>query len=707
MRPRPALASPTRLGLHAALAAMLALALGAADAPGGTAPTPKPSPARPFVSARTGLAPKPVKPTAAAPVAPPAEPARPGARLAPGQPVPPAELEAFVDGAIRDARAADHIAGATVAVVQNGQVVLLKGYGFAGVAPSKPVDPHQTLFRLGSVSKTFTWITVLKAVEAGRMKLDAPMNTYLPQGLKMPDDSFDKPILVKHLMSHTAGLETRDLGRLFEQDPDNIRPLGTFLQRGRPRRVRDPGELSTYSNYGAALAGAAVSAAEGQNFEHLAETEIFQPLGMSHTTFREPYPARDDLPAPMAPDLASGLSTGFHWTGARFKARPFEFASQAAPALSASATADDMARYLTALLNDGKVGETAIYGPQTAHALRTTLQANAPGMNGWAHGFMEYSLPGGFQGFGHDGETLSFNANVTTVPDLGLGVFVATNTDTGARLTQRLPSAIVERFYACPREQLRPGSDILTGRRADYDGLYLTTRRSHHGLEKFVDRLSGVWRVKVGDDGRLTVAQGRRGRSFVPDGAPGHFRAADGDDVLAFAPAAGKARLFYFPSGNGAAERIGWLYRPATLAIAALLTLIASLAVIGGLFQRDLRDFRQARIQILADRTQAVTALVWLLAGAGFTVWAVRTADPAWLMYNWPNPWLIGASWLALVAGLLSLVLIVQLPAVWRGERRLPGWSDWRKLRHSLTVLIYLALTVVLGAWGALEPWAG
>ena len=151
-----------RAGVFAGLAAAASLGVGLASAQG---PAPRPMASSPPTA---GLA-----TTAAG-----------GPRLAPGQPIPPAELEAMVDGMVRQAMTRDHIAGLAVAVVQDGQVILKKGYGFAG--PNRPVDPDRTLFRIGSISKTFTWIAVMKEVEAGRMRLDAPINDYLPKGLQVP-----------------------------------------------------------------------------------------------------------------------------------------------------------------------------------------------------------------------------------------------------------------------------------------------------------------------------------------------------------------------------------------------------------------------------------------------------------------------------------------------------------------------------------------
>ncbi|MEO8813217.1 MAG: serine hydrolase domain-containing protein, partial [Caulobacteraceae bacterium] len=99
-------------------------------------------------------------------------------RLPPDRPIPPLELETFVDGVVSQAMTDDHIAGVTVSIVQDGQVVMKKGYGFAALRPWRPVDPDKTLFRLGSMSEVFTWILVLKEVERGHMRLDAPVNLY-------------------------------------------------------------------------------------------------------------------------------------------------------------------------------------------------------------------------------------------------------------------------------------------------------------------------------------------------------------------------------------------------------------------------------------------------------------------------------------------------------------------------------------------------
>src|SRR5206468_1934619 len=226
----------------------------------------------------------------------------------------------------------NHIAGVTVSVVQNGQVVLKKGYGFAGLNPQRAVDPDRTLFRVGSISKTFTWIALMKEVEAGRIRLNQPVNLYLPEKVQVRDQGFDQPVRVANLMDHSAGFEDRALGQLFERNFDRVRPLDLYLRQERPKRVHAPGAVSSYSNYGAALAGEAAAYAAGWPFERLVEDEIINPLGMGHTTFREPHPAKAGLPGPMPAALAADVSDGYRWTPTGFERRDYEFIGHAAPA---------------------------------------------------------------------------------------------------------------------------------------------------------------------------------------------------------------------------------------------------------------------------------------------------------------------------------------------------------------------------------------
>ena len=174
----------------------------------------------------------------------------------------------------------------------------------------------------------------MKEVEAGRIRMTAPINLYLPEKLQVKDQGFKRQILVRDLATHTPGFEDRVLGQFFEQNPKRIRPLADYLREERPHRVREAGALPTYSNYGAALAGEAVSWVNGHPYQDIVESEIIRPLGLAHTTFREPYPARADLPPPMpAGTLADQVtvSTGYRWSWRQLRAADLRIRNSIAP----------------------------------------------------------------------------------------------------------------------------------------------------------------------------------------------------------------------------------------------------------------------------------------------------------------------------------------------------------------------------------------
>jgi CubicO group peptidase (beta-lactamase class C family) len=653
------------------------------------------------------LAPR-AEPVAAAPGPQPA-----GPRLKPEESIPQAELEAFVDATVQLAMDDKHIAGATVSIVQDGRVVLEKGYGFASFTPPRRVDPKTTLFRIGSISKTFTWIEVMRAVEAGKIDLDAPVNAYLPPELRIPDEGFKEPIRVRDLMTHSPGFEDRVLGVLFAARPLDILPLDDFLARYRPRRVREPGEVSSYSNYGAGLAGAIVEQVNGAKWQDLIERDETVPLGATHITGREPYPKRADLPEPLSAELAQDLSKPFRWNGSMYGERAFEYITQIAPAGAMSASAHDMARYMLLLLGDGTLDGVTVFGPQAARAFRTPLTKLSPDLGALDAGFFDQPLPGGFRGYGHNGATLSFFSDMTVVPALRLGIFASTNTEGGAALSDALPARVIDRFYAPPREPpaSRGNVDVAAARRA-FAGNYLSTRRRYSGLEGFLTRVQSVISIGVTPDGYvLASGVGGSPQRFVQGPGPDDFVNANG-------PSGPLGRIHFERDGDRAIriaivpiafERTTPLYDRSTLTLCAGLAFVGAIGIAIGGFLRLARKPAASAGQRLAGRVQLACAWFWLASFANLAAFVARAADSANVIYSWPGALILVASSAALAASVLTLASALFLPAVWRGAldgaRPAAGWSAWRKARYTLAFLMFAALAVVLGAWGALAPW--
>ena len=211
------------------------------------------------------------------------------------EPVPPPSgdledaptLERFFDDNVAREMGANDIPGATISVVKDGKLLFAKGYGSGDIASSRPVVASETLFRIGSVTKLFTWTAVMQLVEAGQLDLNADVNTYL-ESPKIPD-TYPQPITMAHLMTHTAGFEERQLG-LSVIDKERARPLATVLAADMPDRIYPPGEVTAYSNYGAALAGYIVEQISSEPFDEYVQRHILEPLAMRHSTARQELP---------------------------------------------------------------------------------------------------------------------------------------------------------------------------------------------------------------------------------------------------------------------------------------------------------------------------------------------------------------------------------------------------------------------------------
>src|SRR5260370_15316377 len=153
--------------------------------------------------------------------------------IPPAPPLEKTDLEAFFDGIIPLQLERSDVAGASVLVMKDGKDLLRKGYGFSDVSKKKPVDPEITMFRLASVSKLFTWISVMQLGEQGKLDIDADVNKYLDFQIA---PAFGKPITLRNLMTHTGGFE-EEIRDILLTDPKKATPLREFLMGNQPRRI--------------------------------------------------------------------------------------------------------------------------------------------------------------------------------------------------------------------------------------------------------------------------------------------------------------------------------------------------------------------------------------------------------------------------------------------------------------------------------------
>jgi CubicO group peptidase (beta-lactamase class C family) len=655
--------------------------------------------------------------------------AQPIVRQSSGPAVSADDIASFTDSLIPALMQRDHVLGASVAVVQGDTTLFLKGYGLDRLSPARQVDPNSSLFRLGSITKTFTWVVARQEIETRRIDLDGPISKYLPEDVFSEKQSPYKPLRLRDLMNHSAGFEDKGLGHLFRLNVGQIESTDRYLRRHAPARVRDRGQFSSYSNYGAALAARAlVQTTRSKDVPSMMEARIFTPLGLTSTSLREPYDPSalsgeaidGGLPAPLSKTLSARLSQGYVWSGAAYVPKPFDHAVPLAGALSGSSTSSDMARYMSLLLGNGQLNGIQLFDAGSAKAFRTPLLVMPNGYNGWASGFMVRETSQGVKTYGHSGSTLWFNANMILIPDLDIGIFIATNTDTGDGLVRAYPELLIRHLEGAgpllPRQPTAAQSFAKNkGYYESLRGHYVSTRRTYGGLEGAITRLINTVEVDIDAEGRLIIATQDGLSSFVPTQVRGFFQPQDvspsgaqiGSEGLhfLFKPNRSEAIGFETTANMARYERIGWVHQPETLRNATFVLLLSCVLVLMGVGRNNQARDRPTSEQVQASYVSYAIALVWILAIIIFFSWRAGLDDaPSSLFTSWPSGSLRLASTLAMVATLGTLFQIVTLYRVYQEANfHSDGWALWQKIMHTLVHIGWLGFAGLLMWWGALS----
>lgn len=429
-----------------------------------------------------------------------------------------AAVEAWTDGTVQALLEANHTAGGVVSIVRNGEVILAKGYGYADVAERTPVDPAKTLFRIASVSKLFTWTSVMQMIEQGRIDLNADVNQYLDK-VHVPK-KFGQPVTMKNLLTHTAGFEDQVVG-LFSHDPKKMRSLEEILLAEMPARVREPGKYASYSNHGTGLAMHVVERVYGAPWDKYIQSHILDPLGMQNTVLAQPLPEL----------FAKNVSKGYAWRGQRLEEQEFELVPLG-PVGGISTTAHDMATLMMAYLNGGEVNGARILEANTVQTMESTLHTMTDGAYGQAYGMLDFSRPG-VRAVGHDGDTIWFHSAFTLFPEKNTGVFVSFNTDTGAMCRTQFVDAFMERFFAPSSPQKLTPPEGYGPRMAKYTGSFRANRFSHRTLAKLSYALNPV---VVREDGKGALLISSTGTKRWIEVGPHTFQDENGDRKIIFIP---------------------------------------------------------------------------------------------------------------------------------------------------------------------------
>lgn len=316
------------------------------------------------------------------------------------------------------------IPGAMLSVVNRDSVIYAGGVGVANIEDSIAVS-DQHLFRLGSISKTMTCLAIMKLVSENTLSLQTPVveiDSELPIKNKWSEQS---PILVEHLLEHTAGFDDMHFHAIYNED-DEKRPTCREMIDTHAKSLYarwEPGTLTSYSNPGYVVAGHVIEKITGRPFDEYIKTEILNPIGMKHSGFYFKEPTH----APMA--------KGYEHEGGKYIA--IEYPSiQGGPAGELCSNAEDMSRFIRFMLQKGKTEDGQQLIPlalfERMESAHTTLAATQglPGGYGLA---ISNSWRFGHAALGHNGGIDGFVSDYIYVPSADLAIAVSVNTNKRTR----------------------------------------------------------------------------------------------------------------------------------------------------------------------------------------------------------------------------------------------------------------------------------
>ena len=610
-----------------------------------------------------------------------------------------ADVESFIDKMIQEKMKEQQIPNATVSVVRNGKVIFEKGYGYANLEDQTRIEAEKTMFRMGSVSKLFTWTAVMQLVERGMLDLDTDVNEYLdfeiPSKLEESDQGDTEPITLHHLMTHTPGFEDY-ADSIFRLSADKKPSLDEYVRQYMPARVFPPGEVMAYSNYGTALAGYVVEQVSGMPFPEYVEKNVYQPLGMKHSTFRQPIPEK----------LTPHMAQGYRYVNGEYRKGEFEFVPE--PAGSMSSTASDMARFMMAYLQDGKSENGRILEEKTVQQMFRQQFTHHDRLDGMALGFIEKTSNNERVLF-HGGSTTLFDSGLYLLPDKNTGLFISYSGSNYLAHTD-IFQAFMDRYF--PSEHLATPVHLegATDRSKKFAGEYHQNRKSFTTSESMVSLTMGIIRMDVNENGDLIVKHAGETNGFIEIEPGVYHNLREGSTPDAY----GEFRTIVFKTdpfghimlttdGPMTYSKAPWY---ATSSFTFLSIIMAVLLFIGSLISWSvtwiIRKIKHKKAQHSKGAITArwvATAFGLLTIGFVFGIAITGEIDP---VYGLPKVALgILPAWSPLVdlfpyvMALLAVAMIFFTVLVWRKRY----WKILGRIHYTLLTFLALNLIWILVYW--------
>jgi hypothetical protein len=524
---------------------------------------------------------------------------------------------------------------------------------------------------------------VLQLAEQGKLDLNADVNTYL--GDVVIPATYPAPITLAQLLTHTAGFEDRQLGITVSRAAGLV-SLREYVATAMPERVFPAGSVTAYSNYGATLAGYIVERVSGEPFAQYVQRHILAPLAMHHSTFAQQLP----------PELAMQLAVSYAYDGT-YHAKPFEY-FQIAPAGGLSATAVDIAQFMIAQLQEGRLGDARILQAATIQNMHRQHFSNDQHVNGMTYGFAEMTL-NGQRLLVHPGTTNdeAFSSLLVLLPEHKAGLFVSYTGAGGDSAKWELLQALLDRYYLAPAPvALDPPADFAQ-RAGQVTGSYRSTRMAFSTIEKIQALLALPIMVSATNDGYLIVSGQSQEPTRWVELEPLVFRQVGSQETIAFRADA-QGQIAYLFRGNlpiNGYQKLAWFdtlpFHYGLLAACLLLFMSALVCwPIGWLLARRRGSATPRLARVARWLGWGVSALYILFP----ILFVVSISDLA----LFPSLLMKAALAIALVATVVTIGVVACVWLAW--QRRY--WSVLGRSHYTLLALGSLAFSWFLNYWNLL-----
>ena len=391
----------------------------------------------------------------------------------------------------------EHVPGAGVALVANGQVLWCGGIGKADLAANREMT-CDTEFRVGSISKTFVALALLKLQEEGKINLYARLQDVAPEiPFKNPWEAAH-PVRIVNLLEHTAGFDDMEPSEIYNlRDRYDFPLLEVFKRFRKPQTVRwPPGTRMSYSNPGNAVAGYLIERVAGMPFDQYIRNNFLRPMGMEHADY------------PFTETNQALLATAYEGNPPKASRYPFIYLR---PAGDLKASPGELAKLVQLLLRRGMAGDAQLLNTESIFRMETpeTTLAAKNGLR-LGYGLCNYtSVEGGVVTRGHDGGIDGFISSYRYMPEQNWGYVILLNSDNSQQAFESLNHLAIDFLSKDFLKPQQPPTTLPANAMKMFTGYY-APRAPRSQLFAFIDDLTGGTRIRV-INGKLA-----RSRLFGP-----------------------------------------------------------------------------------------------------------------------------------------------------------------------------------------------